>query len=135
MLDLAFQKLQPGGVLVLETLNPACWTAFFESYIRDITHRWPLHPETLKYLVTASGFTQADIEFRSPVPQADRLQPIALPSSELAGAPLAAARDAVEAFNSNVEKLNARLFTFMDYAVVARKLAADRGPATSPMDR
>ena len=116
MLDLAFQKLQPGGVLVLETLNPACWTAFFESYIRDITHRWPLHPETLKYLVLASGFSRADVEFRSPVPPQDRLQPIAVP----AGAD-EALRELAEAFNGNVEKLNARMFTFMDYAVVAQK--------------
>ena len=50
LLDLAFHKLAAGGVLVLETLNPACWVAFFESYIRDITHVRPLHPETLKYL-------------------------------------------------------------------------------------
>jgi 2-polyprenyl-3-methyl-5-hydroxy-6-metoxy-1,4-benzoquinol methylase len=114
-LDLAFEKLRPGGTLVLETLNPACWTAFFESYIRDITHRWPLHPETLKYLVTASGFTKADIEFRSPVPPQDRLQPIA-PS----GAGDEAARELVEVFNGNVERLNARMFTFMDYAVVAK---------------
>ena len=45
---------------MLETLNPACWVAFFDSFIRDITHVWPLHPETLKYLVLASGFTRAD---------------------------------------------------------------------------
>jgi SAM-dependent methyltransferase len=116
LLDLAFEKLKPGGTLVLETLNPACWTAFFESYIRDITHRWPLHPETLKYLVTASGFTRVDVEFRSPVAEQDRLQPIALAAAE--GTMPA---DAVEAFNGNVEKLNARLFTYMDYAVVAGK--------------
>ena len=119
LLDLSFAKLQPGGTLVLETLNPACWTAFFESYIRDITHRWPLHPETLKYLVTASGFTRAAIEFRSPVPQQDKLQPIALP----AGAD-AAAGELVEAFNANVDKLNARIFTFMDYAVIGTKATA-----------
>jgi SAM-dependent methyltransferase len=116
LLDLSFEKLQPGGILVLETLNPACWTAFFESYIRDITHRWPLHPDTLKYLVTASGFTRVDVEFRSPVAEQDRLQPIALAAAE--GTMPA---DAVEAFNGNVEKLNARLFTYMDYAVVAGK--------------
>ena len=69
-LELAFHKLRPGGRMVLETLNPACWVAFFESYIRDITHVWPLHPETLKYLVVASGFTSAAIEFRSPVRRA-----------------------------------------------------------------
>ncbi len=116
-LELAFVKLRPGGRLVLETLNPACWMAFFESYIRDITHKWPLHPETLKYLVTASGFSRADLEYRSPVAPQDRLQPILVPE----GADLAI-RDVAETFNSNVEKLNARMFTFMDYAVVAEKL-------------
>ena len=77
-LELAFHKLRPGGRLVLETLNPACWVAFFESYIRDITHVWPLHPETLQFLVVASGFTKADIEYRSPVADADKLQPVAV---------------------------------------------------------
>jgi len=118
-LDLSFERLQPGGVLVLETLNPACWTAFFESYIRDITHRWPLHPETLKYLVTASGFTRAAIEFRSPVPAHERLQPVALPA-DAEGVLTSMA----EAFNENVAKLNARMFTHMDYAVVAAKSSA-----------
>jgi SAM-dependent methyltransferase len=115
-LELAFHKLSPGGRLVLETLNPACWVAFFESYIRDITHVWPLHPDTLKYLVVASGFTTARVEFRSPVPDEDRLQPIAVAE----GAPAAVA-DLAEAFNGNVEKLNARMFTFLDYAVIGDK--------------
>jgi SAM-dependent methyltransferase len=115
-LELAFHKLQPGGRIVLETLNPACWVAFFESYIRDITHVWPLHPDTLKYLVVASGFTRAAIEFRSPVPAEDRLQPIAVPED---AAP--ALSDLMEAFNGNVEKLNARIFTYLDYAVIGDK--------------
>lgn len=115
-LELAFHKLRPGGRLVLETLNPACWVAFFESYIRDITHVWPLHPETLKYLVVASGFTRAAIEFRSPVPPEDRLQPIAVPAGADAGF-----ADLAEAFNANVEKLNARIFTYLDYAIVGER--------------
>jgi SAM-dependent methyltransferase len=115
-LEVAGHKLRPGGILVLETLNPACWVAFFESYIRDITHVWPLHPETLKYLVLASGFTTAAIEFRSPVPQQDRLQPISLPAN---ADPVLT--ELAEAFNGNVEKLNSRMFTFLDYAIVARR--------------
>jgi SAM-dependent methyltransferase len=115
-LELAFHKLRPGGRLVLETLNPACWVAFFESYIRDITHVLPLHPETLKYLVVASGFTKAAIEFRSPVPPQDRLQPIAVPAGGNA-----ALDDLTEAFNANVEKLNSRMFTYLDYAVIGEK--------------
>jgi SAM-dependent methyltransferase len=115
-LELAFHKIRPGGRLVLETLNPACWVAFFDSYIRDITHVWPLHPDTLRYLVAASGFARASIEFRSPVAAEDRLQRVALPAGthEAVG-------DLAEAFNGNVDKLNERMFTFRDYAVVAEK--------------
>jgi O-antigen chain-terminating methyltransferase len=115
-LELAFHKLRPGGRLVLETLNPACWVAFFDSYIRDITHVWPLHPDTLKYLVVASGFTTATIEFRSPVAEQDRLQPIAVPADSPAGF-----NDLAEAFNGNVEKLNSRIFTYLDYAIVGQR--------------
>ena len=115
-LELSFHKLRPGGRLVLETLNPACWVAFFDSYIRDITHVWPLHPDTLKYLVVASGFTGANVEFRSPVREEDKLQAFAAPAGSGTGL-----GDLAEAFNSNVEKLNARMFTYLDYAVVGDK--------------
>jgi SAM-dependent methyltransferase len=123
-LELSFNKLRPGAPLVLETLNPACWVAFFESYIRDITHVRPLHPETLKYLVLASGFPAASLEYRSPVPERDRLQ-------RAPETPAAAGLDQlVEAVNANVDKLNARLFTHLDYAIVASKPAA--GPGGPP---
>ena len=115
-LELSFHKLRPGGRVVLETLNPACWVAFFDSYIRDITHVWPLHPDTLKYLVVASGFSGATIEYRSPVREEDKLQAFAAPAT---GAPALA--DLAEAFNANVEKLNARMFTYLDYAVIGDK--------------
>jgi SAM-dependent methyltransferase len=114
-LELAHHKLRPGAPIVLETLNPACWVAFFDSYIRDITHVWPLHPETLRYLVLASGFTSARIEYRSPVAPQDKLQPIA------AGGALPT--DLAETINANVEKLNARMFTFLDYAVIGSRSA------------
>ena len=115
-LELAFHKLRPGGRLVLETLNPACWVAFFESFIRDITHVWPLHPETLKFLVVASGFASAEISFRSPVALQDRLHTVALPEgSDAAVAELA------EVLNGNMAKLNDRIFTYLDYAVLAAR--------------
>jgi O-antigen chain-terminating methyltransferase len=114
VLELAFHKLRPGAPIVLETLNPACWTAFFDSFIRDITHVWPLHPDTLRYLVLASGFPAATIEYRSPVAPQDRLQPVA-------ANPASASDDFAETFNANVEKLNARMFTFLDYAIVGRR--------------
>ena len=117
IIDAALNALRPGGVLVLETINPACWTAFFESYLRDLTHTHPLHPDTLQYLVRASGFRDAAVEFRSPVPDDDRLQTVPLPPGDLP--PHVA--DLIDTFNANVNRLNARLFTFMDYAVIGRK--------------
>jgi hypothetical protein len=89
--------------------------AFFETYLRDVTHRQPLHAETLKLLVQAAGFSEADVQFRQPVRESDRLQRVA---KEEAGPGLAAITDAL---NDHADKLNARLFSFMDYAVVARR--------------
>ena len=68
LLQRAGEVLRPGGVLVLETVNVACWFAFFQSYVRDITHVRPLHPDTLAYFVRASGFPHVDVQYRSPYP-------------------------------------------------------------------
>lgn len=121
LIEVAFQKLQPGAPMVLETLNPACWVAFFESYIRDITHRWPLHPDTLHYLIQASGFSSVSVQFRAPVPDADRLPhvPLLPPREGMEHNPTLV--DLVDIVNSHADKLNARLFTFMDYAAIGRK--------------
>jgi O-antigen chain-terminating methyltransferase len=112
LLDAAFQKLRPGAPIVLETINPACWFAFFESYIRDITHVRPIHPETLQYLLVASGFQRVEIRYRAPYPERDKLQPIA---------PNATLGDSVETLNANVERLNRLLFTWLDYAAIGRR--------------
>ncbi len=115
-LDTAFQKLCPGAPIVLETLNPACWLAFFETYIRDPTHQQPLHPDTLRFLVQASGFCAVDVHFKRPVSVADRLDRVAhWPGGDAGWTALAAA------VNAHADKLNARLFSSADYAVVGRR--------------
>ena len=112
LLDAAFDKLRPGAPIVLETINPACWFAFFESYIRDITHVRPIHPETLKYLLIASGFQHVDVRYRAPYPEHEKLQPVP---------PNAALGEQVNVLNANVERLNRLLFTWMDYAAVGKR--------------
>jgi O-antigen chain-terminating methyltransferase len=116
-LDTAYRKLRPGSAIVLETINPACWFAFFEAYIRDVTHAWPLHPETLKFLVVASGFQRVDLQWLSPYPADAKLQRIELPPDAGTVAMTALAR----AFNENVDKANAVMFSYLDYAVVGRR--------------
>ena len=112
LLDAAFEKLRPGAPIVLETINPACWFAFFESYIRDITHVRAIHPDTLKYLLIATGFQHVEIRYRAPYPEHDKLQPLQ---------PQATLGDSVDILNANVEKINRLLFTFLDYAAIARR--------------
>lgn len=114
-LELAYQKLRPDAPFVLETLNPACWMAFFECYIRDLTHARPLHPDTLRYLVQATGFKAVNVEYRQAVTEADRLERVAPSTVGSSNAELAAA------LNAHADKLNARLFSSMDYAVIARR--------------
>jgi hypothetical protein len=108
LLDAAYDKLRPGAPIVLETINPACWFAFFESYIRDLTHVRPVHPDTLKYLLIATGFQHVDIKYRAPYPESEKLQAVVAPSLG----------DLVETLNANVEKINRLLFTYLDYAAI-----------------
>jgi SAM-dependent methyltransferase len=112
LLDTAFDKLRPGAPIVLETINPACWFAFFESYIRDITHVRPIHPDTLQYLLVASGFQRVEIKYSAPYPDHDKLQPI--PATPSLG-------ESINTLNANVERLNNLLFTWLDYAAIGRR--------------
>jgi SAM-dependent methyltransferase len=109
LIETAFAKLKAGAPLVLETINPACWFAFFSSYIRDFTHAQPVHPDTLKYLLIAAGFQRVDIRYRAPYPEQHKLQPVpATPATAEWAATL----------NENADKLNRLLFTHLDYAAV-----------------
>ena len=121
LIETAHHKLAPGAPLVLETINAACWAAFFDSYIRDFTHVRPLHPETLRYLVQASGFTRAEIQFRSEFAPHDRLRTVSMPGAAPETPEQAAIAELSEALNAHAERLNAQLFTHRDFAVIARK--------------
>jgi len=117
-LEIAHQKLAPGATLVLETINPACWTAFFDAYIRDLTHAQPLHPDTLKYLVQAAGYQSVQVQFLSPVADAEKLPTVHADPASYDQQP--ALVELVDAVNAHADRLNARLFSFRDYAVIAR---------------
>ncbi len=122
LLDVARAKLRPGARMVLETVNPACWAAFFDSYVRDLTHVRPVHPDMLEYLLKASGYQSVAITYRAPYPDHAKLQALPVPAPG-PGATTAewALHDLAETVNANVEKLNARLFTHLDYAALATR--------------
>lgn len=125
LLSTAYHKLRPGSKIVLETVNVACWSAFFSSYIRDLSHLRPIHPDTLKYLLVANGFQRVEIRYSSPFPEESKLQPIPTPrhaSGATGGAGDERWTDMASIFNENAKKLNDLLFTHLDFAVIGERL-------------
>ena len=119
LLAAAFHKLRPGAPLVIETINPACWLAFFSSYLRDFTHVWPVHPETLQYLLQAAGFSRVEIRYTAQAPDSVRMRGV--DPASLTGVDAATARalkTLADACNANASILNSLLFTYMDYSAV-----------------
>jgi SAM-dependent methyltransferase len=104
LVALAGERLADGGVLIIETPNPESLVAGSINFHRDLTHRRPIHPDTLAFLAESAGFANVDTRRLSPVPEDERLPP-----------PGDSRLDAV------VERLNDLLYGFQDYAIVARK--------------
>ena len=122
-LKTAYEKLRPGAPIVLETINPTCWLAFFSSYLRDFTHRSAVHPETLQYLLQAVGFSQVSVQYSAPVPEHMKMKPIDLPA-DIVTATDATARALVETAhvaNANAAILNNLMFTHLDYAAIGHR--------------
>ncbi len=107
LVALCFQKLRPGGLLVVETINPASLFVFAHSLYLDPTHRRPYHPQTLQFLCRNLGFTRVSLEFFSPVEEEWKIPPLDGPG---------AAR-----FNASIERLNNLLYGCQDFAVIAYK--------------
>ena len=92
----ARRALAPGGVLIVETINSDSLSAL-KAFFLDPSHVRPVPPEALKFLAEAAGFVNAAIEYRAPLPPADRL----------------------EEASPNDAKLNRLLFGPQDYALIA----------------
>ena len=121
LLGLAFDKVRPGGRVILETINPACWVAFFESFIRDLSHVKPIHPDTLQYLLQASGFSNVEIVYRAPIAPDGRLQKVTPRPEHFGDTAPDGVTELVSSFNRNVDRLNDRLFSYQDFAAIASR--------------
>jgi O-antigen chain-terminating methyltransferase len=105
LLDEAFRVIRPGGLITLETPNPenitvgSCW------FYLDPTHRNPIPPQLLQWIVANRGFSEPKIErlseFRG-VPSIPRL------SDEVAGA-------------AQINEMAAWFIAAPDYAILARR--------------
>ena len=64
-LELVHRKLAPGGVLVMETVNPHN-PAALKAFWTDTTHHHPLFPEVTLALCRLHGFDSGDVVFPNP---------------------------------------------------------------------
>jgi hypothetical protein len=113
--------VRPGGRVILETINPTCWVAFFESFVRDLSHIKPIHPDTLQYLLQASGFSNVEIVYRAPIAPEGRLQKVTPRPQHFGDTAPDQLTELVSSFNSNVDRLNERMFSYQDFAAIATR--------------
>lgn len=108
--QLAYKKLAPGGVLILETPNPTCLSIYTNSFYLDSTHVKPVHPKALQYYLEDAGFSKVDILYT----QGSRI-PYSIPLIQ---------DDAIsnkDEINNGLWLLSELIWGSQDYAVIAVK--------------
>lgn len=117
LLRLIERKLQPGGLVLAETINPECLYALVNWYLRDPSHRTPLHSATLRFLMMQAGFHRIETRFLHPVPEMERLQTNMGRREGVDPAVVALTAQ----IQHNMEILNHFLYGPQDYALIAYK--------------
>ncbi len=111
---LAARKVASGGTVIFETINPCSLVALSSNYFRDLTHVWPLHPDTLAYEIELAGLRVREVRYLSPIPPEAQLQEVAL-STEMPPV----IQHGFEQVNGAIRQINRVLYGYQDYCVIA----------------
>ena len=114
MLGLCYKKLIYGGVILIETVNPLSFFSLANFYV-DMSHKRPVHPDSLAFILNAAGFRDMDIKMIAPVRDEARLKKI---EGAMAGNEN---KDAINIYNHNIELLNNTIYGPQDYVIIGRK--------------
>ncbi len=109
LIDRCMRALRPGGAVIFETPNPANINVSLSSFYLDPTHRAPLPPLLLEFLLSRRGFVDVEIRYLNPTAQYS--------------VPIQADEPGPEA-SVLLDNINRAFFGAQDYAVVAYKPAA-----------
>lgn len=107
LIALAFDRLKTGGVLLIQSPNPASLFVFSHSFYLDPTHLRPYHPLSTEFFCRQLGFSSTELLFDSPVEERLEL-------SNAAGGSDPVVQDAFT-------RLNQILFAPQDYTVICKK--------------
>jgi len=111
LIDAAMVALRPGGVLIIETPNPENVLAGSLYFFLDPSHRQPIPPQLLQFILTSRGIV--DLEIRRPLRQ-ELTSDVAVPSPTEGEPWFGDLRPLVDAFNG-------RFASAADYALIARR--------------
>ena len=106
---LAYEKVRPGGKVIVETVNPKSLYVYAHAFWVDPDHTRPVHPDYLEFLFGEAGFTDLRREYRSPVAADEALE--LLPGDD----------EVTKLLNANFERINDLLFGPQDYAFIATR--------------
>jgi len=98
LLETLGRKLARDGLLIIETPNPECLVIFASHFYLDPTHTRPVPPALLAFYLEEAGFGRIEFE------------------------PLAPAVEAFPELEELPARLRQRLFGYLDYAMIARRL-------------
>jgi 2-polyprenyl-3-methyl-5-hydroxy-6-metoxy-1,4-benzoquinol methylase len=115
LIKLCQKKVVSGGKVVFETINPQSVLALSSNYFRDLTHVFPMHPDTLGYIMELAGFKSVNVSYLSPVPNEGLLRQI--PVSEYMSPSWA---HSVELLNHNINQLNSLLYGYQEFYIVGQ---------------
>ncbi|MDI3534977.1 MAG: hypothetical protein PWQ82_1342 [Thermosediminibacterales bacterium] len=108
LIRLSYERLKKNGVLIIETINPQCLSAVVDGFYIDLTHKTPIHPLTLKFILETEGFRNIEVSYFSNMKEKFP----AIRSSSI---------DNLEEVNEAINRLNNLLFGQREYAIIATK--------------
>lgn len=115
LLKLCYRKLKKGGLMIMETPNPECLYTLAYGFTIDLTHKRMLHPYTMQFIFDEIGFSEKRVKHLSPVEEKVILKTITENEQTIIS------KADISTINQNTAKINNLLFSYQDYAIIARK--------------
>lgn len=114
LVSLCLKKVRSGGKVIFETINTESMVALARNYFRDPTHVFPLHPETMRFILELMGLKVVSVNKLSPYSEEATLKEIEV--TEFMSPRWAVT---IETLNRNIRRLNELLYGHQDYCIVA----------------
>lgn len=117
LIQLAFDRLAPGGRLVIETPNPQSLYVFARAFWLDPTHTKPVHPVFLEFVLRQAGFGAVEFEWTARPGDDEQLIEDVEEVGESDAGPAALARTVAE----NARRVNELVFGPQNYRANAQR--------------